>query len=441
MGLNFLQSALRMYAMGPKGYSGYEKYEITANDVQAPIHPITWRTHAWQAMGSASSLIGLLEEDLLQQPISAVAAGGSSQRAGERRQFIPREDITENPPQVQPITTFNFGNVKTYARQGPHTRLLIGVNLNDYTEKVRFNLEPYLYSGGSLLRYRQFGASVHSDLIKASNFDEIMLKAGETVIYKFADSPARIPPAVKILSPVADAVLTGRVNITLDVQALSGVSKIEYLVENDKFSEEGGEALQATLDTSTVQPDQWRALIVRVTDNAGHVNQARIGFKRIQPKISAQWIVDNQDSGYSEHGQGSAFGAGLTTWDVFHAYLSNFRFISYGNGASKNNYAQWELPNLSQDTYKVYVTFGETWGSRKATYEVFDGDTSLAIVDVNQVMNGWLKTWDPVNKAQGWEPLGNFPVKSGTIRVRLYQPLVFPDRVNADAVLVRLEKP
>ena len=178
-----------------------------------------------------------------------------------------------------------------------------------------------------------------------------------------------------------------------------------------------------------------------MTDNAGHVNQARIGFKRIQPKISAQWIVDNQDSGYSEHGQGSAFGAGLTTWDVFHAYLSNFRFISYGNGASKNNYAQWELPNLSQDTYKVYVTFGETWGSRKATYEVFDGDTSLAIVDVNQVMNGWLKTWDPVNKAQGWEPLGNFPVKSGTIRVRLYQPLVFPDRVNADAVLVRLEKP
>ena len=428
--------ALRMYAMGPKGYSSYEKYDTTSVDVQAPIHPVTWRTHVWQAMGSASTLIGLLEEDILQQPISAVAVGRSSQRIPEYRQFIRREDSSISSESM----TQNFGNVMTSARQGAHSRLLIGVNLNDNSETALFNLQPYLYSGGATIRYRQFGASVQSEILASDNYDGITLRQGEVVIYKFTDSATRMPPAVKILTPIADTVLSGKVKVSIDVQAPNGISKIEYLVEEDKFSEEAGEYMQAILDTSTIQPDQWHALIVRVTDNAGHVNQARMGFKRPQSKFTGQWLVDNRHAGYSEHGASGAFGAGVTTWNVFHSYLSDFRFVLFGGGASHDNYAQWEVPNLVPDTYKVYATFGEPWvvSADNAVYEVFDGTTSLGTVQINQAMSGWLKTWDPVNKAQGWEPLGSFPVKSGTLRVRLYQPLT-NYRVSADAILVRLE--
>ena len=431
--------ALRMYALGPGSVNYYEKSAAGSKD-QAAINPLTWRTHGWQAMASASTLIGLLEGDILRRPINAVSVG----RGGgiKSSPLVPREDIATEVPGSWPNTTV----IHTAARQGPESRVLITVNLSGDDETGSINTAPYRYEQGKIIQYRQFGAAVMSQHLSSPAIDKPNMRSGEIIIYKFVPSEAQLPPAVRITSPIPDSVHTGTIAVNIEVDEVAPLKSIQYMIDDTTFFEDNGGGRSASLNVNTLQPEQWHSLRVVVVDVNGRINESRIAIKPVQPEIIGQWIVDEQDSGYAEHVNNTLlnpFADGPLNWIQFHSYRNRFRTLSFNADVSENNYAEWTQTNLPSTNFRIYTTWGELAPqvrTEDAKYEIFDGNLSLGVIRKNQDMLGWVKTWDPTNKSQGWEPLGTFAIKSGTLRVRLYQPHQHPNIVMADAIMIRTEK-
>jgi hypothetical protein len=136
-------------------------------------------------------------------------------------------------------------------------------------------------------------------------------------------------------------------------------------------------------------------------------------------------VVDNSQAGYSETGSGWA------SFSDSKAYLGNERYAAPGTGA---NTAIWQASGLAGGTYDVEIDW-TAYSNRatNATYEVFDGATLLATLQVNQQL---APTGGATVGGAAFQSLGRFPVGSGTLKV------VLSDNANgfvvADAILVQV---
>jgi ELWxxDGT repeat protein/autotransporter-associated beta strand protein len=135
-------------------------------------------------------------------------------------------------------------------------------------------------------------------------------------------------------------------------------------------------------------------------------------------------LVDNSQYGYSETGTG---------WNSFTdptAYFSNERYAAPGTGA---NTAAWQSTGLAPGSYNVEIDW-TAYSNRasNATYQVFDGSTLLATLQVNQQS---APAGGAVVGGVQFQSLGRFPIGSGTVKV------VLSDNANgyviADALLVQ----
>ncbi len=137
-------------------------------------------------------------------------------------------------------------------------------------------------------------------------------------------------------------------------------------------------------------------------------------------------IVDNGQSGYSETGSG---------WSGYNAgYGGSFRDIGPGSGA---NTATWTFTALPGGTYNAAVDWLADPNNRasNATYAVYDGNTLLNTITINQRQV-------PVGTSAGgvtFQTLGSFTITSGTLRI------VLSDNANglviADAAQVSVVTP
>ena len=117
-------------------------------------------------------------------------------------------------------------------------------------------------------------------------------------------------------------------------------------------------------------------------------------------------VIDNGQVGYSETGTG---------WLSFtdpNAYNGNERYVAAGTGA---NTATWQATGLAAGTYDVEMTW-TAYSNRatNATYQVFDGTTLLATVQVNQQVT---PTGGLTVNGMPFQSLGHFTINSGTLTV------------------------
>ncbi len=130
-------------------------------------------------------------------------------------------------------------------------------------------------------------------------------------------------------------------------------------------------------------------------------------------------VIDDGDPGYTNSGWTLGLGAG---------YQGDYRWIDSGDGSEQ---AEWTVSGLAPGTYEVYASWVEGYNrATDAPYEVLDGTTSDATVEVNQRLAPDDVQWD----GQWWESLGTFVVDSGTLTVRLTDDA--NSYVIADAIYV-----
>jgi uncharacterized repeat protein (TIGR03803 family) len=136
-------------------------------------------------------------------------------------------------------------------------------------------------------------------------------------------------------------------------------------------------------------------------------------------------VIDNSQYGYSETG------AGWTSFSDPNAYYGNERYAAPGSGA---NTATWGATALAPGAYNLEVDW--TAYSNRATnavYQIFDGATLLAAVQVNQQL---APTSGAVVNNVAFQNLGRFTINSGIVSV------VLSDNANgfviADAMLIQV---
>jgi hypothetical protein len=131
---------------------------------------------------------------------------------------------------------------------------------------------------------------------------------------------------------------------------------------------------------------------------------------RIAPTLSAPTSVDNDDPGYSTTGA-------WTTVSNRGGVNNDYQFAApSGTGSSTAN-ATWSTTGLAPGAYNVQVTWN-AFSNRadNAPYSIYDGNTLLATVPVNQQAN---PSGGVTQGGVTYQSLGSFQVNSGTLRVVL----------------------
>jgi glucose/arabinose dehydrogenase len=134
-------------------------------------------------------------------------------------------------------------------------------------------------------------------------------------------------------------------------------------------------------------------------------------------------IVDNTDAvGYAESGQG---------WQSLasEGYNGNLRYAPAGSG----NTATWQVTGLLTGDYDVQVTW--TAGANQATqatYQIYDGDTLLqtVIIDQTQTPSGTITHGTTLINGSAFQSLYTAHISSGTLRV------VLSDDLDGDGLLI-----
>ncbi|HZT83019.1 MAG TPA: hypothetical protein VFA26_22505, partial [Gemmataceae bacterium] len=117
-------------------------------------------------------------------------------------------------------------------------------------------------------------------------------------------------------------------------------------------------------------------------------------------------IIDNGQAGFSETGSGWTHYTGT-------GYGNNLDYAAAGSGA---NTATWQLTGLASGTYDAQMTWNVVSNhATNATYSVYDGNTLLGTVTVNQQQTPSGAT---VNGTP-FQSLGHFTIASGTLKVVL----------------------
>ncbi len=117
-------------------------------------------------------------------------------------------------------------------------------------------------------------------------------------------------------------------------------------------------------------------------------------------------LIDNGQAGFSEAGTGWTHYTGA-------GYNNNLDYAAAGTGA---NTATWQFTGLAPGTYDAQVTWTAVANhATNATYTVYDGNTSLGSVTVNQQQ---APSGTTVNGSV-FQSLGQFQISSGTLKVVL----------------------
>jgi subtilisin family serine protease len=166
---------------------------------------------------------------------------------------------------------------------------------------------------------------------------------------------------------------------------------------------------------------------LRQRNESDETNNASFAAGQVTVSGRADVVVDNSDPGYAESGPGWA-SSGLG------GHRATSRYHTAGTGA---NEAAWQATNLPPGDYDVSVTWAA--GANRATnasYQVYDGDTLLRTVTVNQKN---VPSGEAVN-GRPFQKLGTFTGVGSTLRVVLSDGA--DGVVSADAVrLVELPPP
>jgi hypothetical protein len=131
------------------------------------------------------------------------------------------------------------------------------------------------------------------------------------------------------------------------------------------------------------------------------------------PPLRPQFIDDDNDSLILPF---RTVSSGYFPWWYYSTSLGYNGDLHLIWGSNDGDWAQWEVSNLSPKAYDIYVnyySFG--FSSNNAGYRIWDNNTTIATVRVNQRIAPTDKT---LNGFQ-WKRLGTFTISSGTLRVRL----------------------
>jgi hypothetical protein len=206
-------------------------------------------------------------------------------------------------------------------------------------------------------------------------------------------------------------------------QVYDGATLLATLQVNQQLTPTGGSTIGGvpfqSLGRFTVNSGTLKVVL---SDNAnGYV----IADGLLVQATSLPVVVDNSQYAYSESGSGWASAMAAN------AYFGNERYVAPGTGA---NTATWQVPGLAAGEYDVEVDW-TAFANRatNASYQVYDGTTLLATLQVNQQLV-------PIGGATvggvPFQSLGRFAISSGTLKV------VVSDNANgyviADAVFAQM---
>ncbi|MGD9723302.1 MAG: Calx-beta domain-containing protein [Pirellulales bacterium] len=134
-----------------------------------------------------------------------------------------------------------------------------------------------------------------------------------------------------------------------------------------------------------------------------------------------EFVVDDGEPGFTTTG-------GWTNVTNLLAYQLDYTYHAAGNGSSTANWAFNDIPN---GTYQVFTRWSQFQNrATNAPYTVFDGNTAVGTLSVNQQV---APAGDEVGNVV-WQILGTYAVTTGSLRVRLTDAA--NGFVTADAVRI-----
>jgi len=195
---------------------------------------------------------------------------------------------------------------------------------------------------------------------------------------------------------------------------------VDQSVEPRPDTSEGGRPFQ-TLATIRVAQGSRVRVVIEATDqglaNADAIRIAPAGAAAPPPPTVSTIILDDRAAGYSEVGNWQGWGSG---------YGGNHRFAQ-GNG----NAATWAVPTLADGDYLVQATW-EAPHHRKAIFRVYDGDTLLRELTVDQSVE---PRPDTSEGGRPFQTLATIRVAQGS-RVRVVIEATDQGLANADAIRI-----
>ncbi len=178
-----------------------------------------------------------------------------------------------------------------------------------------------------------------------------------------------------------------------------------------------GFILASDFGTTSLAPGQSTTFAVQLDTSAAGIYSGTASFGTnvggagafsftLHGMVALSVIIDNGQAGFTETGSG---------WTQYTG-AGNGNTVDYAAAGTGLNTATWQLVGLAVGTYDVQQTWTAVFNhATNATYSVYDGDTLLATVTVNQQQG-------PVGTTVGgsvFQSLGQFEITSGTLRVTL----------------------
>ncbi len=185
----------------------------------------------------------------------------------------------------------------------------------------------------------------------------------------------------------------------------AGILSITNLVGGDQVTLSGS----ATLASANAGPEaisSFAGLTLGGSAAGNYTLTGASGSVTIRGSVSTSVIIDNGQPGFSETGSGWIHYTGT-------GYNNTVDYAAAGTGA---NTATWQQAGLTAGNYEAQVTWNVVSNhATNATYKVYDGNTLLGTVTVNQQ----LAPAGPTVNGTPFQSLGVFPVTSGTLKVVL----------------------
>ena len=158
-------------------------------------------------------------------------------------------------------------------------------------------------------------------------------------------------------------------------------------------------------------------------------DQFTSNFTLIDPPVISDIIIDDGDVGFSQTG------FQYIATPILPGYEVDWHRKRAGTGAGT---ATWTFTDLAPGDYQVSATWAEKANrATDAPFTVFDGNTSLGTVQLNQRLAP-----DDLNTADDggtdWEHLGVFTVTGSTLVVQLNESPGGTGQVMADAVRIEM---
>ncbi len=189
------------------------------------------------------------------------------------------------------------------------------------------------------------------------------------------------------------------------------------LTLSDPITLPSGFTLSSDFGSTSLAPGQSTTFAVQLNTSAAASYSGSVSFGTnvsganpfsftLSGTVAATTVIDNGQAGFSESGSGWTHYTGA-------GYGNNLDYAAAGSGA---NTATWQMTGLAAGTYDAQVTWTAVANhATNATYQVYDGNTLLGTVTVNQQQ---APSGTTVN-GSAFQSLGQYKISSGTLKVVL----------------------